>query len=31
MLERGIAAYQNTYLKDDLQDMVDDLGKRMRG
>ena len=31
MLEKGIAAYQNTYLKDDLQGMVDDLGKKMRG
>lgn len=31
MLEKGIANYQNVYLKDDLQDMVDDLGKRMRG
>lgn len=31
MLEKGIAAYQSTYLKDDLQGMVDDLGKKMRG
>lgn len=31
MLEKGIANYQNVYLKDDLQGMVDDLGKRMRG
>lgn len=31
MLETGIANYQNTYLKDDLQGMVDDLGKKMRG
>ncbi|MCM1121827.1 MAG: HK97 gp10 family phage protein [Eubacterium sp.] len=31
MLEKGIAAYQNTYMKDDLQDMVDELGKRMMG
>lgn len=31
MLETGIAAYQNVYMKDDLQAMVDDLGKRMRG
>ena len=31
MLEKGIAAYQNVYLKDDLQGMVDDLGKKMRG
>lgn len=31
MLETGIAAYQNVYMKDDLQGMVDDLGKRMRG
>lgn len=31
MLETGIAAYQNVYMKDDLQAMVDDLGKKMRG
>ncbi len=31
MLEKGIANYQNVYLKDDLQEMVDDLGKKMRG
>lgn len=31
MLETGISAYQNIYMKDDLQGMVDDLGKRMRG
>lgn len=31
MLEKGIAAYQNVYMKDDLQAMVDDLGKKMRG
>lgn len=31
MLETGIAAYQNVYMKDDLQAIVDDLGKRMRG
>lgn len=31
MLEKGIAAYKNTYMKDDLQGMVDDLGKKMRG
>lgn len=31
MLEKGISAYQNVYLKDDLQGMVDDLGKKMRG
>lgn len=31
MLEKGIANYQNVYLKDDLQGMVDELGKRMRG
>ncbi len=31
MLEKGIANYQNVYLKDDLQGMVDDLGKKMRG
>lgn len=31
MLETGIANYQNTYMKDDLQGMVEDLGKRMRG
>lgn len=31
MLETGIANYQNTYMKDDLQDMVAELGKKMRG
>lgn len=31
MLETGIATYQNNYMKDDLQDMVTDLGKKMRG
>lgn len=31
MLEKGIAAYKNVYMKDDLQGMVDDLGKKMRG
>lgn len=31
MLEKGIAAYQNVYLKDDLQGMVEELGKKMRG
>lgn len=31
MLETGIANYQNTYLKDDLQNMADELGKKMRG
>lgn len=31
MLEMGIATYQNNYMKDDLQDMVTDLGKKMRG
>lgn len=31
MLEIGITNYQNAYLKDDLQGMVDDLGKKMRG
>lgn len=31
MLEKGIAAYKNVHLKDDLQGMVDDLGKKMRG
>lgn len=31
MLEKGISAYQNVYMKDDLQGMVDDLGKKMRG
>ena len=31
MLETGIANYQNTYLKDDLQGMVDNLGKKLRG
>ncbi len=31
MLEKGIANYQNVYLKDDLQGMVDDLGKKMGG
>lgn len=30
MLETGIANYQNTYLKDDLRGMADELGKRMR-
>lgn len=31
MLEKGIAAYQNVYMKDDLQAMADELGKKMRG
>lgn len=31
MLETGIASYQNNYMKDDLQDMIKDLGKKMRG
>ena len=31
MLEKGISAYQGTYMRDDLQGMVDDLGKKMRG
>ncbi len=31
MLETGIAHYQQTYLKDDLQEMADMLGKKMRG
>lgn len=31
MLEKGISAYQSTYMRDDLQGMVDDLGKKMRG
>lgn len=31
MLETGIAAYQDNYMRDDLQGMADDLGKAMRG
>ncbi len=31
MLERGVASYKDHYLQDDLQGMVDDLGKAMRG
>lgn len=31
MLERGVASYQDHYLQDDLQGMVDDLGKAMKG
>jgi len=31
MLEEGIAAYQDNYMKDDLQAMADDIGKAMRG
>ena len=30
MLETGIANYQKTYMKEDLQGMVADLGKKMR-
>lgn len=31
MLETGLASYQDNYMKDDLMDMVNELGKRMRG
>lgn len=31
MLEKGIASYQDNYMQEDLQKMVDDLGKAMRG
>lgn len=31
MLEKGIAAYQETYMQDDLEKMVDDLRKAMKG
>lgn len=31
MLEKGVAAYKDHYLKDDLQGMVDKLGKAMKG
>lgn len=31
MLETGIADYQNNYMREDLQEMVNELGKRMRG
>ncbi len=31
MLEKGVAAYKTNYLKDDLQGMVDELGKAMKG
>ena len=31
MLEKGIAAYKNQYLQEDLADMADRLGKAMRG
>ncbi|MFG6336319.1 MAG: HK97 gp10 family phage protein [Lachnospiraceae bacterium] len=30
MLETGIANYQNIYMKEDLQGMVEELGKKMR-
>ncbi|MCM1192712.1 MAG: HK97 gp10 family phage protein [Acetatifactor muris] len=31
MLEKGTASYQEHYLKDDLQNMADGLGKAMKG
>lgn len=31
MLEEGIIAYQDHYMKDDLQEMVDNLHKAMKG
>ena len=31
MLEKGVAAYKDHYLKDDLQAMVDKLGEAMKG
>ncbi len=31
MLEKGITVYQDHYLKDDLQEMADDLHKAMKG
>ncbi len=31
MLEKGIRQYQDIYMKDDLQQMIDDLNKAMRG
>lgn len=31
MLEKGIAAYKNQYLQEDLADMAERLGKVMRG
>ena len=31
MLEKGIAAYQNTYMRDDLEQMVKDLNQAMKG
>ena len=31
MLEKGIAAYKNQYLQEDLEEMAERLGKAMRG
>ncbi len=31
MLEKGIAAYQDTYMEDDLQEMAEELQKAMKG
>lgn len=31
MLEKGVASYKDHYLQEDLQGMVDDLGKAMKG
>lgn len=31
MLEKGVASYKDHYLQDDLQGMVDDLRKAMKG
>ena len=31
MLEKGVASYKDHYLQDDLQSMVADLGKAMKG
>lgn len=31
MLEKGIAAYQSNYMHDDLQAMVDELGRGLKG
>ena len=31
MLEKGVASYTDNYLHDDLQGMVDDIGRAMKG
>ena len=31
MLEKGVSVYTDNYLRDDLQGMVDDIGRAMKG